>query len=180
MVSNAEEIKEDNAMPLPEGIQNLPILATNYQAESQANSSNDSSESFAKSIHDFPVELVKHIWNGQTAYLEKLTWLNFFGGKHDVSNSNSSATSLPPKSNDTPALQMSTSIPPGFSHKQSSSTSRSARKALISRKHKKFLQHISSSKSASKIAKKGSGSGKATFKLADALEDKPISRCNGV
>ncbi|XP_020271345.1 uncharacterized protein LOC109846494 isoform X2 [Asparagus officinalis] len=99
------------------------------------------------------------------------------GGKADSANSNSSATSSPPKQTATPSVQFTTSVPPGFPRRQASSTSsRSVRKTIFSRKHKSFLQQATSAKKMAPSTKKGFGSGSAAQKLSAKLAEEPIAR----
>ncbi|XP_020244837.1 uncharacterized protein LOC109822964 isoform X1 [Asparagus officinalis] len=149
------------------------------KAKNQEEKISDSSESIPDSFRDFPLDLVKQTWKGRSFFIERSTWEAFIGGKGDSSNSISATVSFPQKSNQTPALQPSLSIPPGFSQKAaSSSTSRSSRKIALSQKHRSFLKLASSSKTVVRSVKKGARKGSVAQRLSKRLEHHPISREN--
>ncbi|XP_020244847.1 uncharacterized protein LOC109822970 isoform X2 [Asparagus officinalis] len=136
----------------------LPILSEQLHIpEAQVQENTDiSNDSIPDTLRDFPLDLVKQKWNGQSFFIERSTWEAFIGGKIDSPNSNSASDSFPPNSNQTPAVQSSTSVPPGFTKQaRSSSSTRSVQKVVLSNKHRSFLKQASTSKKMIRSAKKG-------------------------
>ncbi|XP_020244454.1 uncharacterized protein LOC109822636 [Asparagus officinalis] len=170
----------DHHQPPMETILNpsFAVMVEDPKAHNEEDSSEDSSDSILDSLRDFPLDLVKQSWKGRTIYIERSTWNNYLGGKADSSNSNS-ATSFPPKSAQTPAIQPTSSIPPGFSRRPGSVTSsRSIRKTIFGNKHKSFMRQSTSAKKVARSSKKDAGSGTATRHLSARLKEHPISRAS--